>query len=83
MAFDIGSKAEGTAGKTIGLVVILAIIGGTLGGIFSNLGVVVGEFTNVSTGNAVLDTIISSGLVLLVGVAVVFGIVKLIQRAAS
>lgn len=75
--------ADRTANKTIGLVVVLAIIGGTIGSVFTNLGTIVAEFLNISTGSTVIDTIVSSALVLLVGFAVVFGIVRLIQNAAG
>ncbi len=83
MALDIGTKAEDSANKTIGLVVVLAIIGGTIGSIFTNLGSVISNFTGVSTGLPLLDDIIAGALALLVGILVVFGVIKMIQRATD
>lgn len=79
----LSGQAEDAANRTISLTVVLAILGGTIGGVFTNLGTVMQEFANVSTGNVILDSIITGGLALLVGVGIVFGIVKIAQRAGG
>lgn len=82
MAFDLGSKAEGVMDKVLGFVVVLALIGGTIALVFTNLGTVLTAFAAPDTGNTTLDAIIPI-LGLVVGVIVVFGIVGLIRRAVS
>lgn len=82
MAFDIQSKAVKVVGAIIGFIVVLAIAGATVGDVFTNLGTVVTEFTNATTGNATLDAIIPV-LGILVGLGVVFGLVTLLTRSSG
>ncbi len=82
MAYDIAGASEGVIGKVLTLVVVLAILGGTIALVFTNLGTVIAEFTGASTGSDTLDSIIVV-LGLVVGITVVFGLVGVIAKAVK
>jgi len=79
---DLYGASEGVIGKVLAFVVVLAIVGGTIALVFTNLGSVITEFESATTGNATLDAIIPI-LGLVVGVGVVFGIVAIIVKATK
>lgn len=81
MARGIGGAAEGLIGNVVRFVVVLAILGATVGLVFTNIGDVLGVFENNASdlNNSVL-TAIAPTLGLLLGVGFVFGLVKLGQR---
>ncbi len=82
MPADLYGASEGVIGKVLTFVVVLAILGGTIALVFTNLGTVMAAFTAPDTGNDTLDTIIPVlGLVL--GVTVVFGLVAIATRAVK
>lgn len=83
MAKDLLSTADGTLNKTLSIIIVLTIIGGVIGLIFTSLGSIVENFTLVDTGNTTLDLVISGALVLVVGFGIVLGIVRLIQKAVN
>ncbi len=79
---DLYGASEGVIGKILAFVVVLAIVGGTIALVFTNLGTVMAAFTTPDTGNDTLDAIIPVlGLVL--GVSVVFGIVAIVSKAVK
>lgn len=80
---DITSSADKTMNKALSVVIVLAIIGATIGLMFTNLGNIIANFTNVDTGNETVDLIINSALVLVVGLSVPLGIVKLVQKSTN
>lgn len=82
MAFDLGSKAESALDGMLGIVVVLALIGGTISLVFANLGDVIAAFENPATGNVVLDGILPV-LGLVVGIIVAFGVVRKIRAGAE
>lgn len=82
MAFDLAGKSESVMDKVLTFVVVLALIGGTIALVFTNLGTVITAFKSPDTGNDTLDSIIPI-LGLVVGVIVVFGIVRLIKKAVG
>lgn len=82
MAFDLGSKAEGVTDRVLGLVVVIAILGGTIALVFTNLGVLVGAFSNPSLNNTTLNAIVPV-LGLVCGITAVFGVVRLVKHATA
>lgn len=75
----LSGKAEGTLDAVIGFIVVLAILGGTVALIFTNLDTLVEAFEGFTSNNTVLAALVPIfGLVL--GVLVVLGIVKLVRR---
>lgn len=82
MAFDLSGAAEGVLARVITFIVVLAVVGGTIGLVFTNLGDVVAAFATPATGDATLDAIIPI-LGLVVGFGVVFGIVGLILNSTK
>ncbi len=80
---DITNVAEGTIGKVLGLIIVLAVLGGTIGLVFTNLSTVIDAFNATTpTGDPVADAIIPV-LGILVAVGVVLGLVALVLRAAK
>jgi len=76
------ATANGTIEKVLGFIVVLAILGGTIALVFSNLDTLVSAFEDFTSDNAVLAALVPVfGLVL--GIGVVLGIVKLVKRATS
>lgn len=82
MAFDLGSKAESALDGMLGLVVILALVGGTIALVFTNLGDVIAAFASPDTGSVVLDGILPT-LGLVVGIIVSFGVVRRIRAGVE
>lgn len=79
---DISGKAESTINAVLGFVVVLALLGGTIALVFTNMNTLVGAFQNFTSGNATLQALVPIfGLVL--GIGIVLGIVGLVRRATG
>lgn len=75
----LSGKTEGVLDRVLGVIVILAILGGTIGLVFTNMDEVINAFTDYSGNSTVLNALVPIfGLVL--GVLIVLGIVKIIRR---
>lgn len=75
----LSGKTEGVLDRVLGIIVILAILGGTITLVFSNMDSVINAFTDYSGNSTVLNALVPVfGLVL--GVLIVLGIVKVIRR---
>lgn len=83
MAFSgLSNKAEGVIEAVIGFIVVLAILGGTVALIFTNMSTLVDAFEAFTSNSTVLQALVPIfGLVL--GVLIVLGIVKLVKRFTS
>lgn len=74
------AQADKTINSVLGIVVILAILGGTIALVFTNLNTVVSAFEDYTGDNAVLQALVPVfGLV--VGIGIVLGLAKLVRRA--
>jgi hypothetical protein len=79
---DISGKAESTINAVLGFIVVLALLGGTIALIFTNLETLVAAFENFTSSNATLAALVPIfGLVL--GVAIVLGVVALVRRSTD
>jgi hypothetical protein len=79
---DISEKSESTINAVLGLVVVLALLGGTIALVFTNLDTLVEAFQNFTSSNTTLQAIVPIfGLVL--GVFIVLGIVRLVRRSTD
>lgn len=77
---DLASGAENTIDKVLTFIVVLALLGGTIGLVFTNLNTLVDAFQQFTSNNTVLQAIVVIfGLV--IGVFVVLGIVKLVRKS--
>lgn len=75
----LGGMTEDVIGKVLGFIVVLAILGGTIALVFTNLNTLVDAFEGFTSNSTVLAALVPIfGLVL--GVLIVLGIVKIIQR---
>ena len=82
-SFDLGSKAFAVVGAIIGVIVVLAILGATIGDVFTNMDLVVNEFaTYTNVNSAVLDAIVPV-FAILVGIGIVAGLVTLVLRSTK
>lgn len=76
------ASANGTIEKVLAFIVVLAILGGTIALVFTNLDTLVTAFENFTSSNAVLAALVPVfGLVL--GIGVILGIVKLVKRSTN
>lgn len=83
MPFDLGNKAENILDSIIALIVVLAILGATIGGLFGDdLTAILLAFTSLNTGVAVLDAL-GPVLAIVVGFMIVFGVVKVVRKAIT
>lgn len=79
---DLSSVAEDTITKVIGFIVVLALLGGTIALVFTNLNTLVDAFLAYTSNSTVLQALVPIfGLVL--GVFIVLGIVKLVRRSTN
>lgn len=79
---DLSERTESTINAVLGFVVVLAILGGTIALVFTNLETLVVAFENYTSANATLQALVPIfGLVL--GVLIVLGIVKLVRRSTD
>lgn len=79
---DLSAQAEDTITKVIGFIVVLALLGGTVALVFTNLNTLVDAFQNYTSNNTVLQALVPIfGLVL--GVFIVLGIVKLVRHSTQ
>lgn len=79
---DISGKAESTINAVLGFIVVLALLGGTIALIFTNLDTLVAAFENFTSSNATLAALVPIfGLVL--GVTIVLGVVALVRRSTD
>lgn len=79
---DLSAQAESTITKVIGFIVVLALLGGTIALVFTNLNTLVDAFQDYTSNNTVLAALVPIfGLVL--GVFIVLGIVKLVRSSAE
>lgn len=79
---DLSSVAEDTITKVIGFIVVLALLGGTIALVFTNLNTLVDAFLDYTSNSTVLQALVPIfGLVL--GVFIVLGIVKLVRRSTN
>ncbi len=79
---DLSEKAESTINTVLGFIVVLALLGGTIALVFTNLDTLVGAFQNFTSENPVLAALVPIfGLVL--GVLIVLGIVKLVKKSTD
>lgn len=74
--------AESTVGKVIGLIVVLAILGGTISLVFSNMGDVMTAFETSATGNATVDAV-APVFAILIGLGILLGLVTLALKAGK
>lgn len=82
MADGLSDKTESTINAVLGFIVVLAILGGTIALVFTNLDTLVSAFENFTSSNATLQLLVPIfGLVL--GVLIVLGIVKLVRRSTD
>lgn len=79
---DISNVAESTVGKVLGLIVVLAILGGTIALVFTNLGTVIAAFEGATTGNAVVDAV-APVFAIVIGLAVLLGLAALAIKAGK
>lgn len=83
MAFALSEMTGTVIAKVVGLIVVLAILGATIGDVFTNMDLVVNEFaTYTNVNSAVLSSLIPV-FAIVVGIGIVLGIVGLTQRAAD
>lgn len=82
MADALSDKTESTINAVLGFIVVLAILGGTIALVFTNLETLVVAFQNFTSENATLAALVPIfGLVL--GVLIVLGIVRLVRRTTD
>lgn len=75
----LSGMTEGVIGKVLGFIVVLAILGGTIALVFTNLNTLVDAFENFTSNSTVLAALVPIfGLV--IGVLIVLAIVKLIRN---
>lgn len=79
---DLSERTESTINSVLGFIVVLALLGGTIAIVFTNLDTLVNAFQNFTSSNPTLEAIVPIfGLVL--GVLIVLGIVKLVRRSTD
>lgn len=79
----LDNVAESTVGKVLGLIVVLAILGGTIAIVFTNLSSVMDAFSAPTpTGNTTVDAILPV-FAILIGLAVALGLVAIVLRAGK
>lgn len=79
---DLSERTESTINSVLGFIVVLALLGGTIALVFTNLDTLVTAFENFTSSNATLQTLVPIfGLVL--GVLIVLGIVKLVRKSTD
>ena len=83
MADGLTDKTESTINAVVGFIVVLAILGGTIALVFTNMDTVVAAFSNYTNpDSATLEALVPIfGLVL--GILIVLGIVKLVRRSTD
>lgn len=79
---DLAEKSESTINAVLGFIVVLALLGGTIALVFTNLDTLVSAFEDFTSDNATLQALVPIfGLVL--GVLIVLGIVKLVRKSTD
>ncbi len=79
---DLSERTESTINSVLGFIVVLALLGGTIALVFTNLDTLVTAFENFTSSNATLQALVPIfGLVL--GVLIVLGIVKLVRKSTD
>lgn len=82
MADGLSERTESTINAVLGFIVVLALLGGTVALVFTNMNTLVTAFENFTSDNATLQALVPIfGLVL--GVLIVLGIVKLVRRSTD
>lgn len=78
----LGDMAENTIARVLGLIVVLALLGGTIALVFTNMDTLIDAFSGYNGSDPVVTAIVGIfGLVL--GVFIVLGIVRIVQRATD
>lgn len=78
----ISDLTEGVIGRILAFIVVLAILGGTVALVFTNLNTLVDAFENFTSNNSVLVALVPIfGLV--IGVLIVLAIVKLVRDSTG
>ena len=83
MAYELSGRTAGVIGTVVGLIVVLAILGATIGDVFTNMDLVVNEFFTYTNANSTLLAALVPVLGILVAIGILFGIVELIGRASG
>lgn len=83
MADGLSDKAESTINAVLGFIVVLAILGGTIALVFTNMDTLTSAFLNYTNADSsTLEALVPIfGLVL--GVLIVLGIVKLVRKGTD
>jgi len=79
---DLSEKAETTINAVLGFIVVLALLGGTIALVFTNLDTLVSAFQDFTSDDPTLAALVPIfGLVL--GVLIVLGIVRLVKKSTD
>jgi hypothetical protein len=80
---DLTEKSESTINAVLGFIVVLAILGGTIALVFTNMDAVVGAFSGYTNADSATLAALVPIFGLVLGVLIVLGIVKLVRKSTD